>query len=162
MEVQFDINRKHDVHDFVLSFLSINTNVKISRCEMLRCIVLYSKKNVDILIIENTFGSFKIIDELKIFFDNCKLIAKVRGEDIIIPEVMKYIEIKEYFKYCIYKKSDIYYIPNEEDLKYQKYFIDNIRDELYSIVLSPDRISSWIHYGFDVDLTRFNDSSKFI
>ena len=157
------INRKEDMHNFVSSFLHEITNlVKHSRIEILNGINSYIKKNKDILRVENDSKSFKIINELKIFFDNCKSIAKIRGEDIIIPEVMKYTEIMRYLKYCIYEKSDIYYIPNEEDLKYKKYFIETIWDELYSIILGPDRMSIWIHCGHDVNLTLFADSSKFI
>ena len=163
------INKKEDVHFFVSSFLfNQNINVKISRVEILHGINFYIKENKDILRIENDSKSFKIINKLKIFFDNCSMIAKMRGETIIIPKVMRYTEIMKYIKYCIVKNTDIYipsdtdiYIPSEEDLEYQKYFINTISDELYSIVFSPDRISSWIHLT-DVDLTRFNDSSKFI
>ena len=150
-EVYPSINKKLDVHFFVSSFLfNQNTNVKISKAEILRGINFYIKENKDILRIENDSKSFKIINELKNFFDNCRLIAKMRGEDIIIPEIMKYVEIMKYLKYCIVKDTDIY-IPNEEDLEYQKYFIDTVRDELYSIVLSPDRISSWIYLGTDIE-----------
>ena len=153
------INKKMNVHFFVSSFLfktSRNTE-KITKPDLLRGINLFFKENKDSLRVENNAKLFKIINELKIFFDNCRMIAKMRGEDIIIPEVMNYTEIMQYFKYCFVKDTDIY-IPNEEDLEYQKYFIDTIRDELYSVVLSPDKILSWIHFGLDVDLTPFSDN----
>jgi hypothetical protein len=152
------IDKKEHVHLFVSSFLfKTSRNTEITKNELLSGIILFIKTNKDILRVENDVRFIKIINELKILFDNCSMIAKMRGEDIIIPEVMKYTEIMRYLKYCFVKDTDIY-IPNEEDLEYQKYFIDTISNELYSVVFSPDRISSWIHLGIDVDLTPFSDN----
>ena len=188
------------IHFFVYSFIvedtpkKIRNNVQMSSTEILegilRRIHLENRDNYIYTIKNKSRRYFKVSKKIKLFFDNCSIIAKVRGEeDIIIPEIMNNADIMKYVwickKYCfVNDKTDQYvpYIPIEEDLEYQKYLIDTIREELdsivlrkkkkyfidtmqeelYSIVLSPDRIKYWIHYGFDIDLTHFNDHAKFI
>ena len=146
---------KNNVHFFVSLFLSKDTNVKISTTEMMKYILLYISSNKDILRVENDARFIKIINELKILFDNCSMIAKIRGKDIIVPEVMHYNQIYSYLEFCFVKDTD-FYILNEQDLEYKKNFFDTISDELYSVVLSPNRISSWVHLGLDIDLTPFS------
>lgn len=150
------------MHPFVSSFLLKhlkNTSERFSREEMIEAMHRYIKY-FSYLEIDDDESSFAVRNKLKIFFNECKFIAKKRGKDITVPEVMKYTDICKYIDYFIVSNTDA-----DADLmyrkEYQKRFSETIFDELQSVVYSPERISYWIHFE-NVDLSPFSDSSKFI
>lgn len=105
------------------------------REEMHRYIKYFSYLEID-----DDSSSFAVKNMLKIFFNECKFIAKKRGKDITVPEVMKYTDICKYIDYCIVSNTD-----TDADLmyrkEYQKKFVETIFDELQSVVYSRERIS---------------------
>ena len=134
--------KKHEVHPFVLSFLLKNLKNKserFSRGEMIEEMHRYIKY-FSYLEIDDDESSFAVKNKLKIFFNECKFIAKKRGKDITVPEVMKYTDICKYIDYFIVRNTD-----TDADLmyrkEYQKKFVETIFDELQSVVYSRERIS---------------------
>ena len=151
------IYKECDVHIFVLNFLKItDLNKKISRRDILCGLIEYLEENKDVLKIENDRRSFKVINELRIFFENCLFVAHSREEYINIPSIMSYSQLTQYVKYCIILPIDIYY-HSEEYLINQKKFINTISEELLAFVLFPDHIDYWIHLGHDVNLKNFSN-----
>ena len=151
------IYKECNVHIFVLNFLKIkDLNKKISRRDILCRLIEYLEENKDVLKIENDKRSFKVINELRIFFENCLFVAYSREEYIYIPSIMCYSQLTQYIKYCIILPIDIYY-HSEEDLINQKKFIGAIKEELVGFVLFPDHIDYWIHLGHDVNLRNFSN-----
>lgn len=134
--------KKNEVHPFVLSFLLKNLKNKserFSRGEMIEEMHRYIKY-FSYLEIDDDESSFAVKNKLKIFFNECKFIAKKRGKDITVPEVMKYTDICKYIDYFIVRNTD-----TDADLmyrkEYQKKFVETIFDELQSVVYSRERIS---------------------
>ena len=153
---------KYKVHSFVSSFLAEYLKIEkelFSKQEILEDILSYLK--IFSYLSKANKLSFPIQCELKFFFDECKFIAKKRGKDITVPEVMKYTDIVKYIDYFFVIDTDF-----EAELiyqkEYQKRFSDTIFDELQSVVYSPDRIKSWIHLEPEVNLKPYSDCSKFI
>lgn len=155
----YSSNKKHNIHSFVASFLTLDINLKYSCANLHVCICQYINKNIvnkNIIRCEHDPKLFKLNNELKNFFNNCSLIAKTRsGNNTIIPEIMDFRAIPCYLNYCIVKEID-FYIPTKDQLEYRKYFLNNNFIELSSIIFSPDRISLWINNGItNVDITNF-------
>ena len=150
------IYKECDIHIFVLNFLKIkDLNKKISRRDILCGLIEYLEENKDVLKVENDKRSFKVINELRIFFENCLFVAYSREEYIYIPPIMCYSQLTQYIKYCIILPIDIYY-HSDEYLKNQKKFINIITEELFSVIFCIENISYWIHLGHDVNLRNFS------
>ena len=149
------IYKECDVHIFVLNFLKIkDLTKKNSRRDILCGLIEYLEKNKDILIVENDKRSFKLINELRFFFENCLFVAYSREEYINIPSIMSYSHLTQYLKYCIILPIDIYYY-SEKYLENQKKFINTISDELFSVIYPIENISYWINLGDGVNLENF-------
>jgi len=160
------MNKHKKVHHFVSSFLGKDfIDETCSRAEIIHYLNQYVRKNFKLL--ENDNKSFKVLNKLKYFFNDCKFVAKKRGEYIIIPEVMKYSEVMSYLKYCF-----VIDIDDGAELiyqkEYQKKFIETINNEFFSIILHPDNIPYFIHLGIEfshlgtgIDFIPYSESSEF-
>jgi hypothetical protein len=99
---------------FVLKMMNKDEEEKVSQSQVLSGLIQKIKKCINNSAsnyavfkesgkIDKT--KFKIHGELSDFFDNIKNEAKLRGNDIIIPEIMGYPNLMSYMQYFIYKDT---------------------------------------------------------
>jgi hypothetical protein len=149
---QLEINKKVEVHYFVLEFLEMKSNtIFMSKSDIFQGInsVL---KNQEIQQ-EKIFGPIdnyiRITHKLKKFLENCQNIAYERGIDLIIPDIYEHRHTLKYIEFCIVKEGDFF---NKIDLQQHKKLVDQLNME---IMLHPDNIL-YYHERFGVNTTPFN------
>jgi hypothetical protein len=103
------ILKKCRVYSFVSDFMSISNTKSIYRCDLVIFITSYIRNN-KLTIIVNGIKEVKLIDEFKIFIDNCIFIAnKFRNKNITIEKTIKLKDLLfNYLNFCFISHNDIY------------------------------------------------------
>lgn len=103
------IHKKHNVHDFLLTFMKLPAGTQISRAEALTAITGFVKEqkvsNPDIIVADDK-KSFKIIGDLKLLFDGIeKQMSSVGALKKPMPTQIKYTDIMTYMTHCFVKNA---------------------------------------------------------
>jgi len=141
------IKEKYTVHSFMLDFMELPMNTLVSKGDILGSINNFVKTEINIninrLMIREDNREFNLIGKLAILFQKIFEIKKIRENlpnDYIFPTYLRYVDIMNYLKYCIFSISDVKLFL-DKNLFRKKSFIDYLahqRIKLFDSITKND------------------------
>jgi hypothetical protein len=143
------IKEKYKVHSFVLDFMELPMDTLVSEEDILVLITNFVKTEINLnnnpLMFREDNREFNLIGKLAILFQKIFEIKKIRENlpnDYIFPTFLRYSDIINYVKYCIFTINDVKLILNK-NLFRKKSFIDYLahqRIKLFDSITKDDKV----------------------
>ena len=143
------IKKKYTVHSFVLDFMELQMNTLVSKGDILDSINNFVQIEINLnnnpLMFREDPREFNLIGKLNILFQKIFEIKKIRENlpnDYIFPTYLRYVDIMNYLKYCIFTISDVKLILDKNLFK-KKSFIEFLvyqRIKIFDSITKDDKI----------------------
>ena len=143
------IKKKYTVHSFVLDFMEFQMNTLVSKGDILDSINNFVQIEINLnnnpLMFREDPREFNLIGKLNILFQKIFEIKKIRENlpnDYIFPTYLRYVDIMNYLKYCIFTISDVKLILDKNLFK-KKSFIEFLvyqRIKIFDSITKDDKI----------------------